>query len=102
MPWADFKSKFGIYLTIALANGEIYCLCMHSLFKERGAPLFAEGMEQVHYYHQMPMDLVNLLNGTRAKVVFQSIKSVQMLYNMTGFLPNGADDLIWRYRHEPD
>ncbi len=68
MPWAVFKSKFGLYLTIALANGEIYCLCMHSLFKERGAPvsftLFTKGMDRVHYYHQMPMDMVRLLNGT--------------------------------------
>ncbi len=106
MPWADFKSKFGFYLNLALLNGEVYVLCMRSLFKEKGAPAsfskFAEGMDRTHYYHQMPMDLVRLLNGTQVKLVFQSAKSIEMLYNMTRFCPNGSDDLIGHYRHEPE
>ncbi len=68
MPWADFKLKFGFYPTLGLPNGEAYVLCMRSLFKERGAPAsflrFAEGMDRTHYYHQIPKDLVRLLNGT--------------------------------------
>ncbi len=39
---------------------------------------------------------------TRARVVFQSMKSMQMLYNTTGFYPNGADYLIGCYEHEPE
>ncbi len=42
MPWADFKSRFGLYLTLGLLNGEAYVLCMRSLFKERSASEFFE------------------------------------------------------------
>ncbi len=34
--------------------------------------------------------------------MFQSAKSIEMLYNMTGFHPDGSDDLIGCYRHEPE
>ncbi len=33
--------------------------------------------------------------------MFQSAKSIEMLYNMTGFHPDGSDDLIGCYKHEP-
>ncbi len=66
LPWADFKSRFGLYLTLGLPNGKAYVICMRSLFNERGAPAgfltFAKGMDRTHYYHQMPPELVRLLN----------------------------------------
>ncbi len=34
--------------------------------------------------------------------MFQSTKSIEMLYNTTGFCPDGSDDIIGRYGHEPE
>ncbi len=105
MPWADFKSKFSFYLSLALPDGEVYVLCMRSLFKGKGAPAsfskFAEGMNRSHYYHEMPRELAKLLDGTQVKLVFQSAKSIEMLYNMTGFCPDGSDAIIGCYGYEP-
>ncbi len=58
-------------------------------------------MDRMHYYHQMPAELVRIRDGMQATVVFQSHKSMEMLYNMTGFHPDGSDDIIRCYRHEP-
>ncbi len=68
MLWADFKLKFGLYLTLALPNGEVFILCMRSLFKGKGEPVsfqkFAEATDRTHYLHRMPDQLVKLLDGT--------------------------------------
>ncbi len=82
MPWADFKLRFGLYLTLGLPDGEAYVLCMRSLFNLKGVLVsfsgFAEGVDRTHYYHRMPIELVRLLDGTRAKLVFQSAKSIEI------------------------
>ncbi len=85
MPWADFKSKFGLYHTIRLVSSETFCFCIQSLFKERGEPedlrIFTKGIDRTHHFHHMPKELVT----SRAKVMFQSANSMEMLHNTTEF-----------------
>ncbi len=105
MPWLDFKSEIGFYLILGLANGEIFVICMRSAFKGQGLPLsfskYAEGADRTHYFHRMPDELAKLLDGTRFTLVFESARSMRMLYHTTGFCPIRSDDLIGRYGYEP-
>ncbi len=105
MPWLDFKSELGFYLILGLANGEIFIICMRSAFKGQGSPpsflQYAAGLDRNHYFSRMPDDLAKLLNGDRATLVFESTRSMRMLYHTTGFRPIGSDDLIGHYIYEP-
>ncbi len=59
------------------------------------------GADRTHYFCRVPDELVKLLDGTRATLVFESAKSIRMLYHMTGFRPIRSDDLIGCYGYKP-
>ncbi len=57
------------------------------------------GIDWTHHYHQMPKELVKILDSSHAKVMFQSVNSMEMLYKTTGFRQIRSDYIIGRYGH---
>ncbi len=57
IPFADWKTRFVLYLNLALKTGESYMMCMRSCFDEKmpkSVKDYARGQDPTHYYHQMP------------------------------------------------
>ncbi len=49
----------------------------------------------------MPTALAKLLDGTRAMVVIQGAKTVEMIYNTSGWMPLDGKATTGQYRFEP-
>ncbi len=80
-------------------------ICMQSCFGEKLPKYFkdyARGRDPTHYYHQMPANLAQLLDGTQATVVMQGAKMAEMIYNTTGWLPLGGKCMTGQYGFEPE
>ncbi len=103
-PFADWKTRFMLYLDLALANGESFVICCRSCFDgdwPRSFKHFATGQDPRHYFHEMLQVLAKLLDGTRATVVVQSAKTLEMIYNTCGWLPQDMETLTGRYSCKP-
>ncbi len=104
VPFADWKTWFMLYLCLALETGESFVICCRACFDENLPKSFkdyATRKNPVHYDHRMPSVLAKLLDGTRATVVMQGAKTVEMIYNTTGWLPLDGEAMTGRYRFEP-
>ncbi len=54
LPFADWKTRFMLYLNLALANGESFTICCRSTFDGDVLKLFKDfvrGQDPRHYYH---------------------------------------------------
>ncbi len=104
VPFTDWKTRFMLYLDIALKMGGSFQICVRSCFDEKLPKSFkdyAKGHDPAHYYHKMPNALAKLLDGTRAMVVMEGAKTAEMIYNTTGWLPLEGEAMTSQYRFEP-
>ncbi len=54
VPFTDWKTRFTLYLNLALETGEPFSICMHTCFDEKLPKSFkeyAKGHNPAHYYH---------------------------------------------------
>ncbi len=82
--------RFALYPNLALETGESFSICMCTCFDEKLPKSFKEytkGHNPAHYYYKMPSALVRLLDGMRAMVVLEGVKTAKMIYNTTGWMP---------------
>ncbi len=94
VPWADFKTRFALYLNLVIETGESHTICMRSCNDEKLPKYFkdyARGCNPTHYYHRMP-----------ASVVMQGAKTAEMIYNTTGWLPLGGACMTGHYGFKPE
>ncbi len=100
-----FLNEIWLVHHICLATGELFCFCIRDLFKEQGEPSSfrtnTEGTQIMYYYHVMLKELAKLLHSSQTKVIFQSVNTMQMLYNTCGFCAHRGNDITGPYGYKP-